>query len=377
MKQLHQIALDSESRFAKHAALSKDAVRVKNEKVGFWLPYKEDLERIIHSKALRRYSDKTQVVYLVANDHITHRGYHVQCVSSFARGMAALLGLNVDLVEAISLGHDVGHPPFGHEGEGYLSEICQEAGLGAFSHARQSCRLFSEIEPLNLTLATLDGFLCHDGGMRKARQVVNFTKTWDDHCSEMKKRQQVPECDLVPKTLEATLVKMADSVSYIAKDLEDACNLGIIKQNEIPKTLLGTTNREILECAALDLVKMSLDTDTISFSEEVFEALKILRRFNFDRIYTYRPLKVESEKIKRAYGLLFKQIVYDFEQKGKKSVLWRQFLHSKQKKYVQKYATGQLVVDFIAGMTDRYFVSLLDELLIPQTIRISDDLSCN
>ncbi|MBS0637259.1 MAG: HD domain-containing protein, partial [Verrucomicrobia bacterium] len=159
-------------------------IRQKEEPATFWQPYKEDVERIIHSKAFKRYSDKTQVVYLVENDHLTHRGHHVQLVSSFSRGLAKLLGLDVDLVEAISLGHDVGHPPFGHEGEGYLSEICKERGLGAYSHSSQSCRLLSVIEPLNLCFFVYDGFLCHDGGMRKPISTP-VSKTWQDHFREI------------------------------------------------------------------------------------------------------------------------------------------------------------------------------------------------
>ena len=128
-------------------------------------PYKRDVDRIVHSKAYARYVDKTQVAYLVENDHITHRSLHVQLVSNFARGIAEILRLNLDLVEAIALGHDVGHPPFGHEGEGYLSSLSKEYGNGPFAHPWQSCRLLTDIEPLNLGLAVYDGFLCHDGGM--------------------------------------------------------------------------------------------------------------------------------------------------------------------------------------------------------------------
>ncbi len=120
------------------------------------LPYKRDVDRIVHSRAYSRYHDKTQVVYLVPNDHITHRVLHVNLVSHFARGIAEILHLNLDLVEAIALGHDVGHPPFGHEGEQYLSSLSIEYGNGPFSHPWQSCRLFRTLEPLRLGLAVLE-----------------------------------------------------------------------------------------------------------------------------------------------------------------------------------------------------------------------------
>jgi len=364
-----------EAHFHRLASFS-DACEREHPETGFWAAYKLDLERIIHSKALRRYSDKTQVVYLVANDHITHRGYHVQCVSSFSRGLASLLGLNSDLVEAIALGHDVGHPPFGHEGEGYLSEICKHAGLGAFSHSRQSCRLFQEIEPLNLSLQTYDGFLCHDGGMKKRVQTPAFDKAFSAHYSEMNLRKEDPECDLEPKTLEGLLVKMTDSVSYIAKDLADACSLQIIKRDEIPKTCLGTTNEEILMRAGADLVQNSYNTDSIGFSEEVFDALQTLRAFNFERIYVWPPLKTESKKIRQAFWHLFELLLDDYERNASQSYLWKHFLHSKESAYKEKRPVEH-VVDYIAGMTDRYFIRLLEKLIVPKNITVFDESICS
>src|ERR1700733_12959948 len=146
LEKYRQIAEAQEiSIFHPKASFSKDHSRREGAELDHRLPYKRDVDRIIHSKAYARYVDKTQVVYLVENDHITHRSLHVQLVSNFARGIAEILRLNIDLVEAISLGHDVGHPPFGHEGEGYLSRLSQEYDNGAFTHPWQSCRLFSDI----------------------------------------------------------------------------------------------------------------------------------------------------------------------------------------------------------------------------------------
>lgn len=354
--------------FQQAAAFSSDHVREKKEKPSFWQPYREDVERIIHSKAFKRYSDKTQVVYLVDNDHLTHRGHHVQLVSAFARGMASLLGLNVDLVEAISLGHDVGHPPFGHEGEGYLSEICIDAGLGAYSHSSQSCRLLRHIEPLNLGFLVYDGFLCHDGGMKKPIAKPNTAKTFQDHLDELESRKKQPEKDLQPASVEGCLVKMCDSVSYLAKDLEDAIQLGIITRRDIPKTLLGSHNHEIVQNAARDLLKVSQNKPYVGFSDDVFGALKELRAFNFERIYTYPGLKLESLKIKNAYRQLFELVLADFKKSGKQSHLHKNFLHSKSKAYLDETEDVRKVVDYLAGMTDRYFVSCLEQFVIPQTI---------
>lgn len=353
------------------AALSSDHVREKKENPSFWQPYKEDVERIIHSKAFKRYSDKTQVVYLVDNDHLTHRGHHVQLVSAFARGMAHLLELNVDLVEAISLGHDVGHPPFGHEGEGYLSEICIERGLGAYSHSSQSCRLLRLIEPLNLGFLVYDGFLCHDGGMKMPLAKPNATKTFQEHLQEIQSRKTEPEKDLAPASLEGCLVKMCDSVSYLAKDIEDAIQLGIIKRADIPKTVLGCHNHEIVQNAARDMLKVSQNMPYIGFSDEVFAGLKALRAFNFERIYTYPGLKLESLKIKNAYRQLFELVFDDYRKNAKNSHLYKNFLHSKSKAYLEETESAQSVVDYLAGMTDRYFVSCLEQFVIPQTIVVT------
>jgi len=334
----------------------------------FWPLYKRDVERIIHSKAFRRYTDKTQVVYLVENDHLTHRSLHVQLVSSFARGLAEMLGLNVHLVEAIALGHDVGHPPFGHEGEGYISELTTELGLGAFSHAHQSCRLLSEIEPLGLSFQVYDGFLCHDGGMRQNRATPKLSKTWDDHRKECEERKITPEKDFQPATLEGALVKMCDTISYLGKDIEDAIQLGIIRRDEIPETCLGRTNSEILERAGRDLIQQSRGKDYIELSDSLFQALKELRRFNFGHIYTDPRLKVESEKIRAAYRYLYEAIEADFQKKGQESILWTEFLHSKNEKYREEQKHEQQIIDYIAGMTDNYFMAKLKSVLIPQKI---------
>jgi dGTPase len=352
------------------AAFSSLHERLIQEDEGFWPPYKIDVERIIHSKAFARYTDKTQVVYLVQNDHVTHRSLHVQAVSSFARGLAQMLNLNVNLVEAISLGHDVGHPPFGHEGEGYLSKLSVEHGLGAFSHAHQSCRLLREIEPLNLGLAVYDGFLCHDGGMKQSSCKPVFDKTIEDHFDECRARTVEPEKDLSPKTLEGALVKMCDTISYLAKDIEDGIHIGFITRQDLPHTILGKSLEDILTKAAQDLLTQSFGKDEITLSDDVFDALKKLRKFNFERIYMHPSLKVESQKISASYRLLFETLLQDAEQNQENSHLHKHFLHSKNAPYVEKLSLAQKVIDYIAGMTDNYFIHTLEKLIIPQKINL-------
>ena len=350
------------------AALSRQHQRFFGKDDDHRLPYKRDVDRIIHSKAYSRYVDKTQVVYLVENDHITHRSLHVQLVSSFARGIAEILRLNLDLVEAIALGHDVGHPPFGHEGEGYLSELSKEFAGVPFTHPWQSCRLFTELEPLNLGLSVYDGFLCHDGGMCGHKLIPHFGKTWEDHFQEKQLKLNDPHGNIWPGTLEGCLVKLCDTMSYLGRDIEDAIILGIVNRSEIPKTSLGNSNRLILSALSQDVIKNSYSQDYIAISEEVYNELKVLRKFNFERIYNDPELKVESGKIKRSYRILFEHLFHDLETQGKNSYLWHQFLYNKTPAYQEETHASQKVIDYISGMTDTYFIKTLEKLVVPQPI---------
>lgn len=362
---------NEELLFHPKAAFSKDHSRFEGVEDDHRMPYKRDVDRILHSKAYARYIDKTQVVYLVDNDHITHRSLHVQLVSSFARGIAEILRLNLDLVEAIALGHDVGHPPFGHEGEGYLSSLSVEFGNGPFSHPLQSCRLFSAIEPLNLGLAVYDGFLCHDGGMCGNMLTPQIGKTWDDHFKERLRKKNNPDNNIMPGTLEGCLVKLCDTMSYIGRDIEDAIDLGILKREEVPHTILGKSNREILSVLAADIIRHSYQKDYISISEEAYEALKTLRQFNFQRIYIHPKLKGESSKIKQGYRILFEWLLNDLSDQKKESYLWTQFLHKRSQKYLEQTNPVQIVIDYMAGMTDNFFVRTLEKIFIPSKIHLA------
>lgn len=352
------------------AALSQNHSRLGPDNEDYRLPYKRDVDRIIHSKAYARYIDKTQVVYLIENDHITHRSLHVQLVSSFARGIAEILRLNVDLVEAISLGHDVGHPPFGHEGEGYLSSLSEEYGNGPFSHPLQSCRLFSEIEPLNLNLNVYDGFLCHDGSMNGCKIVPRIGKTWEDHGIDKANKKKDPDQNIWPGTLEGCLVKLCDTLSYVGRDIEDAISIGILSREQVPQTILGNTNRHILGVLASDLIRQSYGKDYIALSEEVYNALKALRTFNFQNIYIHPKLKIESKKIKRSYRILFEMLLEDLNKHRENSYVWKEFVKSKSEHYAANTAPVQIVIDYIAGMTDSFFIRTLERLVVPRHIEL-------
>lgn len=359
-----------EQYYHPRAAFSKKHNRYLGAEDDHRLPYKRDVDRILHSKSYARYSDKTQVAYLVQNDHITYRGLHVQLVSHFAKGIAQILRLNSDLVEAIALGHDVGHPPFAHEGERYLSKLSEEYGNGHFAHSCQSCRLLSLIEPLNLGLEVYDGFLCHDGGLSGTKIEPHFGKTWEDHFRERTQKLENPDINIMPGTLEGCLVKICDTISYLGRDIEDAITLGILKREQVPKTILGTTNRDILNALARDIITHSYGEDYIRLSEEAYEALKEIRAFNFREIYFHPKLKIESTRVERGYRILFEFLLQDFEEKGNNSHLWRDYLHNKPQNYLEKATAVQKVVDYISGMTDNFFVTTLESLIVPKQINL-------
>jgi len=348
--------------------------RKEAEKSALWSPYQVDIDRILHSKAYARYADKTQVVYLFHHDHIASRGLHVQLVSSLARAIGRQIGLDLDLLEAISLGHDIGHAPFGHEGERYLGELSCQSGLGHFSHSRQSCRIASFIEPMNLTLATLDGFLCHDGGMRENKFSISLGKGWEEFEQQIELRVHEPDCNLLPATHEAALVKIADTISYLERDLSDAITLGLIDPSDPPGELFQVGSRRIAQTVAADVVSIFERTGQIGLSPAMFATLAEIRTFNYENIYYNEGLKSESKKIQNAYQFLFEYLVRDWKGKGRESVLWRYFLHNKKSSYIEQCGPEQCTLDYIAGMTDGYFLRLFHELFVPGTIKVADVL---
>lgn len=360
-----------EAQLSPFAARSGAHERKIDAELDHRLPYKRDVDRIVHSKAYARYIDKTQVVYLIANDHVTHRSLHVQLVSNYARGIAEILGLNLGLVEAIALGHDVGHCPFGHEGERHLDKIAKAHGLPGFAHPWQSCRLFTEIEPLNLGLAVYDGFLCHDGGLKSAHLAPAAPKNWQQHADEMQTKISDANAQLMPFTLEGCLVKICDTISYVARDIEDAIILGLIKREEVLDTELGKTSREILGHLAQDIISTSFGKPYIAMSETGFKTLKALRAYNFQHIYFHPKIKTEAHKIYSSLSTVFSLLLDDLEKNGASSLIHKEFICNKRAAYKDKTAPAQFVLDYIAGMTDHFFISLLERLTVPQPIRLT------
>ncbi|WP_319586475.1 dGTP triphosphohydrolase [uncultured Desulfobulbus sp.] len=358
------------SAFSALACLSRNAVRRTGEVLAdHRQPFAQDADRILHSKAYTRYIDKTQVFSLVDNDHITHRVLHVQMVSRVARTIGRFLGLNEDLIEAIALGHDIGHPPFGHEGEHILSKICRRHGIASFQHNIQSVQFLDRFERggmgWNLTLQVLDGILCHDGEVHARQLQPERCKDFAAHDREIANKLGEPSLPLAPMTLEGCVVRLSDTIAYVGRDIEDAIELQLIVREEIPESctaVLGNSNGTIVYTLVTDLLANSgqvrqaglndAASDFIGFSEEAGQALRRLKAFNYQRIYTNPAFKPDCAKIHGCYERLFEH--YLERVKGERGE--RGFLRSMSPAYMGAHSPAAMVRDYLAGMTDAYFL---------------------
>jgi dGTPase len=347
----------------------------KHLEFGYRQAFAVDTDRILHSRAYARYIDKTQVFYLIKNDHITHRVLHVQLVSKIARTIGRFLRLNEDLIEAIALGHDIGHTPFGHDGEGILSIICRQHDIGFFHHNVQSVQFLDRVERKgrgwNLCLQTLDGILCHDGEIHNQQLKPKQVKTFETLEREIGTKKKDPETKLIPMTLEGCVVRMADTVSYIGRDIEDAIRLNIIKRSDLPKKstkYLGDTNGTIVFNLVSDIIKNSVRSSYVAFSPEISEALKQLKDFNLERIYLNPAIKKHFDTIKSLFEMLFGRYLEDIEHKNHSSVIFSRFLKDISPDYIENHCNEEIVRDFISGMTDQYFLRQCPEKMRPEPL---------
>jgi dGTPase len=365
-------------RLSPYATHNRDGQRRQREQRlvdGYRQHFSLDADRILHSRAYTRYIDKTQVFSLIRNDHITHRVLHVQLVSKIARTIGRFLQLNEDLIEAIALGHDIGHTPFGHEGERYLSALCKDHGIGNFLHNVQSIQFLDRVERKgqgwNLCLQTLDGILCHDGEIHNQSLSPKSDKSFDDLAMEMARKKAAPDFALIPMTLEGCIVRMADTIAYIGRDLEDAIRLGYLGREEIPGdvvAVLGDSNGTIVYTLVTDVIKHSYGRNQIAFSEGVSEALRGLKAFNLERIYLNPRTKWFSDAIRVLFEYLFERYLDDIRRKNHDSLIFRGLLENMSSAYVEQHQPAEIVRDFISGMTDNFFLEQCPPELRPNPI---------
>ena len=290
--------------------------------------FQRDRDRILHCKAFRRLKNKTQVFLTPKGDHYRTRLSHTLEVSQNARTIAKALRLNEDLVEAIALGHDLGHTPFGHAGEFVLNGLCDES----FHHNEQSVRIVEKLEKdgkgLNLTWEVRDGILNH----RTAGK---------------------------PSTLEGQVVRLCDKIAYIHHDMDDAIRAGILSEDDIPITIrvvLGDTCRERLNTLIHDIVEQSRGTEYVRQSAEIAEGMRMLRELMFANVYRNPEAKKEEEKAKK---MLISLYTYYQEHPEQMSREYRNLIGCGEDK-------TQVVCDYIAGMTDQYSMHKYEELFVPK-----------
>lgn len=314
------------STYASHSRESRGRDR-SEEECDIRTVYQRDRDRIIHAKAFRRLKDKTQVFLAAQGDHYRTRLTHTLEVSQTARTIAKALELNEDLVEAIALGHDLGHTPFGHAGEAALDEICPEG----FAHYKQSVRIVEVLEKngkgLNLTWEVRDGMKNH-------------------------------RTSGTPHTLEGQVVRLCDKISYIHHDMDDAQRAGVFREDDIPITIrvtLGDSCKERLNTLIHDVIQNSYGKDRVEMSQEVGEAMRDLRALMFENVYNNPVAKKEDGKAGR---MLQEMYLYYIKYPQKMSREYQQLIQRGE-------TTERVVCDYISGMTDQYAMAKFKEIFVP------------
>ncbi len=332
--------------------------------------FSRDIDKIVNIPAYNRYAGKTQVFSFIENDDICRRGLHVQLVSRIARNIGRLLGLNCELIEAIALGHDLGHTPFGHAGERFLSKSYHAHTGRYFNHNVHSVRVMDTLYRRNISLQVLDGALCHNGEF--ATQMLKFGSLASFDALDAK----VEECmadegaiaHLRPATLEGAVVRVADMIAYVGKDRQDALLIGAIDSLErFDSTVIGRDNAQIINNLTVDIVNMSYGRDRIAMSEEAFRDLKLAKQQNYELIYNEEGWRAGGDNIvERMFSRMYERLLEDVVS-GKESspVIAHHAVklaeHSKSfdvQRYLDETEPNQVVVDFMASMTNRYFMSL-------------------
>ena len=317
---LEQREIDNLSEYAAKSRFSKGRKKPIEECM-MRTCFQRDRDRIVHSKAFRRLKHKTQVFLSPFDDHFRTRLTHTLEVSQIGRSIARALDLNEDLVEAIALGHDLGHTPFGHCGEGVLDELVKDG----FHHNIQSVRVVEVLEDLNLCQETIDGILTHTWGYK-------------------------------PKTLEAQVVQLADKIAYINHDIEDSIRAGVIAESDLPKDCIdffSSVQSKRLNKMITEIVRNSLDKPVVAMSEEGWYYTTKLRQWMFDNVYIDSPAKYEEQKARKVIRELF-------------------FLYSNMLKPVcEECRIERIVTDYISGMTDRFAVERFKDHFVPEGLKLT------
>lgn len=310
----------AKSRYSKGRKIAEKKCDIRTD-------YQRDRDRIIHSKAFRRLKHKTQVFISPEGDHYRTRLTHTLEVAQIARTIARALRLNEDLTEAIAIGHDLGHTPFGHTGEQVLNEISPNG----FLHTEQSVKVVEKLEKngkgLNLTYEVIDGIRNHAGN------DIAFT-------------------------LEGRIVKFADRIAYINHDIDDAIRAGIIREENLPEyaiEILGTSHSNRIDYMIKDIIKNSIGNNEISMSHDTFKAMMELRQYMFENVYVGSKAKADEEKAKKLIEMIFEYFIIHLDE-----------LPEEYKELIEIQGKEITVCDYIAGMSDKYAVHIFNKIYIPK-----------
>lgn len=342
-----------------------------------------DCEKILHLPQYGRYADKTQVFSFYENDDISRRWLHVQLVARIARNIGRALGLNCDLIEAIALGHDIGHTPFGHAGEKALDHLYNARTGRHFAHNVQSARVLDVIYRRGVSLQTLDGILCHNGESEAGEYCPAPRRDFDEFdrlMEECEAKGNEAVLALSPGTLEGCVVRISDVIAYLGRDRQDAAQAAGIDPGTFSETPLGSLNAEIINNISADIVENSYRKPTIRMSVQTFAALKSVKAENYEKIY--KTPQAESmyndvilpmftdlyqallDQLKRGEGLIFTHHILPIEK--------QRTAYGSPRPYHDAPA-DRIVADYLSGMTDDYFFALHRLLFPGKTPEISSE----
>lgn len=330
-------------------------------------PFVHDIEKILHCPFYNRYADKTQVYSLIKNDDVTRRSLHVQLVSRIARNIGRALNLNLDLIEAISLGHDMGHPPFGHTGEHFLDEIYFQRTGRHFYHNIQSVRVLDNIFPYNISLQTLDGIASHNGEIELEEYHPVPLSGFDEFDSIIEQcyTDKSFTKKLLPSTLEGCVVRISDIIAYLGKDRQDASRMQLIDEQTFINEGIGSINAEIINNLVVNIIENSYQKPYIKMDSAHFEALRLAKRDNYQMIYGKDTSRVKlSSSVKPMMEEIYDQLLEDIKSNNKNSPIFTHHIdylnqiHYTRRVPYENTEPDQIVVDYIASMTDDYFIDL-------------------
>lgn len=369
-----------------YACKDTDIIRRYNghDKPRLWRPsFVMDVEKILHNNYYNRYSDKTQVISCYKNDDISRRALHVQLVSRIARTIGMTLGLNLDLIEAISLGHDIGHTPFGHAGERFLNELYNKRTGRLFNHNVHSVRVLDKLICRNVSLQVLDGVICHNGELEQQEyrpKAFSIDTAWEDFDANVAACYTNPASnkEQIPGTLEGCVMRISDIIAYLGKDRQDAAKVGLIDNNKrFTAGNLGSSNAEIINNMTVSIIENSYGKPYISMDKDVFEAFQNAKSENYQKIYGNDKLNsMYNDNIKPMFHDMYEKLLEQAKSLDKNSILYKHHINYLRNAnaastyfnvndYIEKYTSqdpNEIVVDYLASMTDDYFIDLYNYL---------------